>query len=751
MKHLVGIILLFAFSMLNGQAPFKDAEKAFQKKEFVKAIPLYKEAIGLTTNKIKRQVIFYKLAQCHHLLYEYDDAIINYENSIYEGNEDPELQLRLGMALMNTGAYRDAKKCIRLYLKAYPDDQQAKNLSRSCNFALKYKEVSPFIRVVNEQGLNSADAEYGIGLVDGYIVYSSSRKDIINKNTYKVTGQNYTSFYRTKQNPVSNDWIKPEKVNWEINSNFNEGTFAFNTNSNILYYMQCNGKKGKENNCAIFFAQKEPNTGKWSDPQRLNIGSEKYNYGHPTLTPDGNTLFFSSDLPDGEGGKDIWFVELDEDGQSTNLQNAGYRVNSENDEVFPYIFNDSILYFSSNGHSGYGGLDIFQIDITKRERPTNLKQPINSSYDDFGIIAFSTDSGMFVSNRPGGIGDDDIYSFSRFKQKVNVSGAITEMGNRKLIDDAIVYLSSQSGVLDSFRTDNNGLFNFENIDIETVFAISVYKKGYLNNIRFISDKLRLHSMKTKKLYTNIELLKFSDQEIKINNIYYDFGKWNLTPDSKDELIKLVTLLKINPEIDIQINAHTDDIGDDNFNFELSNYRAQSVVNYLIESGIDLERLTYRGWGETKPFVKNAESEEEKQLNRRTTFQIINTEDLALEKTTQDANTLTQNMINQQTAENEKEENEEISDVVFKLQVYAGDKKIPKDLKDALEKIIGRYEMQAIKSRDGINRYTVGDFLSFEQAMILKDRLAENNYNAIILAFKNGLRVTIIEARQMLER
>jgi peptidoglycan-associated lipoprotein len=745
-------ILFCCTLQIYGQKHIKEARAYFSRKDFVNAKSSFEKALQQPQNPRKKGEIHFHLGQCHYIMHDLNKALKYYEMALQTGYKDPLLLLKTGEVLMKTGNYTDAGHYIKKYLEVCPDDGYARILKKNCNFALTGLKEDPSTIVSNLGNLNSEYAEYGPVMVHGKLLFTSSRKGKGNTETYPVTGHGYTQFYETSFNTMLKDWNYPKVVDAPINSALNEGTSAFDPKTNTLYFMLCNGLSGQASNCAIYASLFDPTTQDWSQPRYIELGPGDYNYGHPALAKDGQVLYFTSDMPGGHGEKDIWYIDLTDKGNA-RAKNAGLRVNTLGDEVFPFVYRDSLLFFASDGHPGYGGLDIFSIPTKDMQKatPENMQKPINSSYDDFGLMAFTPDSGLFSSNRPGGMGDDDLYAFRHKQEQVTVKGIL--FGSEKqVLDNALVLLNSTAGPIDSTRSGVDGRYGFAEVELEDLHAITVHKPGYLSHFRFVSEKDKSAARKNSDIPMNFEMIAVTGEEIHLNNIYYDFGKWNLTQESKTELEKLVYLLKLNPDIHISINSHTDTVGSEAFNQELSEYRAQSVVNFLIDNGIGAERLAYKGWGETKPYIANATTEEQQKLNRRTTFQIVNASDVNLAHTHANYSKLAESIISERDrgSQNAERNNPNERKVVFKLQVYAGKQRISREFRNELEKHIGRYQLETIRGEDGYFRYAVGNFMRFEQAMEMKGNLKNNNIDSFVIAFMNNLRVTILEARQMSE-
>jgi outer membrane protein OmpA-like peptidoglycan-associated protein len=348
--------------------------------------------------------------------------------------------------------------------------------------------------------------------------------------------------------------------------------------------------------------------------------------GQPSISSDGKQLYFASRMEGSTGGSDVWVTTYN-GSQWGEPQNLGTTINTEFDEMFPVVFHDSILYFSSEGNIGYGGLDLFYSVKSNGTwgKPVNLKAPFNSSADDFAIVYNNDKSaGYFSSNRTGGAGSDDIYSFFLTPVNLTVKGRVTDVDGGNALVNAMVILSSADGN-DTTYTNANGEYTFV-LDKDKDYKINVISPGYFGDSRRLTTQGEKFSKEFSKANGNnydFSIKKIPKTEIKIENIYYDYDSYNLRDESKPELDKLVKLLEDTPDANVQINSHTDERGKFDYNMKLSENRAKSVVDYLIEKGISPGRLSSKGFASSQPVIKNAKTEEEHQMNRRTTFQVLN--------------------------------------------------------------------------------------------------------------------------------
>ena len=497
--------------------------------------------------------------------------------------------------------------------------------------------------------LNSRESDFSPAYARddfGVIYFTSSRDDAAGNKTHGATGQSFTDIFESRVDKKSK-WSTPVPVE-EINSDFEEGTPAFSSDYREIYFTRCEAGKREQKGCVIMYSKRTGDA--WSDPKNLGILPDSVVAAHPALSPDGLTLYFVSDIEGGFGKKDIWKSTRAKEGDTWSKPvNLGPDINTPGDELFPYCREDGTLYFSSDGQIGMGGLDIF----SAQPQPDgswvirNLKPPINSFADDFGITFENQEErGIFSSTRKGK-GDDDLYSFELPPLKFNVTGLVKDEKSGAAIPGSLVQLIASDGSNLQAETGNSGDFKFAlKAAVDYIFLAS--KRGYLNG----KEKETTKGQEKSRDFMVTILLTAIDKPIELPNILYDFGKWDLRPESMVSLDKLVETLLDNPNVTIELMSHTDSRDTEEYNQELSQKRAQVVVQYLIEKGIAPERLSPKGYGESTPkvvdpdivkqnpflragtplteqYINSLATDEEKeiahQINRRTEFRVLRTD------------------------------------------------------------------------------------------------------------------------------
>jgi outer membrane protein OmpA-like peptidoglycan-associated protein len=612
--------------MYNGfaQTRLEIADEAFDSRQYSVALQEYKKVLS---GKVKnRSTITYKVAECYRYLGKYEEALQWYERADNEGFNEPQLTYHQAAILMKTGNYQEAENKINKFLSVFPNDKSALRMLENIRYAQKMPEKPPLYTAQNVSALNTPYSDYGLAPLKNRFVFTSSRIESNEELIYTYDGQGFSDLYEVFYHAKDKTWTKPLKIT-PLCSPFNDGNFSYCEKNKTAYFTQCNNKSGKPEHCTIYESIYDEFTNNWSKPQPILTSlPENTDIAHPSVSADGQYLYFSSRKEDGKGGSDIWVMQKTGN-RWDNAQNLGELINTEWDEMFPMLYNDTTLYFASEGHEGYGGLDLF-VSIRKEgywTKPVNLKTPFNSSADDFALV-FLTDKneGYFASNRPGGSGSDDIYYFFLTPITLVVKGKVTDVDSRLPLKGATVVLSAEDGFADTILTNADGTYEFK-LDRNKDYKINAITSGYFGDSKKLSTQGEMYSKEFSKAtgYNyDFAIKKIPKEEIRIDDIYYDYNSYALREESKPNLDKLVKLLEDTPGAIIQINSHTDERGSFKYNMELSENRAKSVVLYLIEKGIDPARLSSKGYGFTMPVVKNAKTEEEHQLNRRTTFKVI---------------------------------------------------------------------------------------------------------------------------------
>ena len=628
----------------------KKGDKFYAVGEYYDAAAQYRKAYTQTPSKerkLKGQRAM-KMAECYRRINLTNKAITAYNNVVRYKQADSLTQFYLGQLHLRNGNYKEAAKHYQTAIDSLPADNPyrtlAKNGLMSARQAPQWKKEGSDYTVKRMDIFNSRRAEYSPMLAgdDNEQLYFTSTRNQAQGDEYSgITGTKAADIFMAQKDDKGK-WGKPQAIDSELNSDFDEGACCLSPDGLTMYLTQCKTDPNHPRYASIVVSQRTDAT--WSKPTELVISRDTLSsFAHPAVSPDGQWLYFVSDIPGGLGGYDIWRCRLFGDNEAGMMENLGEPVNTPGDEMFPTFRPNGDLYFSSNGHPGFGGLDIFI--FTKDRKLTHPGTPLNSQGDDFGMtFEGKRNQGFFCSNRGDTRGHDHIYSFYNPEIVQTVKGWVYEQDGYEL-PAAQVYMVGNDGTNLKLSVRGDGSFTQE-IKPGVDYVILGTCKGFLNH----QEQLRVEPVKKSEEYVLQFPLANISAPVLIENIFYDFDKATLRPESQTALDELVKLLNENPNITIELSAHTDYKGSDQYNEHLSQRRAESVVNYLIAHGIPSDRLTPKGYGEGKPkkikrkvaekypFLKEGDilteefiaklpeeqQEQCNQLNRRTEFIVLRT-------------------------------------------------------------------------------------------------------------------------------
>lgn len=632
MKH---IIYIFGLVLLLQACTNKSAQKSFEKGEYDRVVEKLRGRI-----KAEDPEVNFLMAEAYRKSNRLKEAAPYYGNALKAGYDDPGLEYYYAKALKANEQYDEAERVLTEYTTSTGGDERFKELARTelsnlDRIDILEKETN-YYRIKNLDELNTEAAEYSPVYANNSLYFASNRGG---GKIYGVTGTPFTDIYMIQSKGANVDLQTLRSLDATINeTDVNEGSIAISPDGTSIIFAKGNSGKATGNSEVNLYFSRFRN-GSWSTPRPLNINTPDSWDSTPALTPDGTTLYFSSTREGGYGGADLYSAQLNRRGSWVNVQNLGPAINTPGDEAFPFVSEDGSLYFASDGHPGFGNLDIF-VATRRRGKITveNLGQPMNSPADDFGLYQFDLTRGFFTSNRLGGKGDDDIYTYVNDDPDLKIvnyyvqgTTKTTDDGGREIIlpNTKVSLVSADGDVLDEAYTGDDGAFKFR-VYTEEEYDLIGEKKDYFTTRKEFStmgksvDRAELKdfvtnvSFDTKILMDRIVL----EKSIVLNNIYYDLDKADIRPDAAIVLDSLVQIMEDNPEIYIELGSHTDARADDDYNLDLSRRRARSAVNYIIEHGISAERITAKGYGETALIVPNAQTEEEHQRNRRTEFKVL---------------------------------------------------------------------------------------------------------------------------------
>ncbi|MCI7088460.1 MAG: OmpA family protein [Prevotella sp.] len=655
MKNYYGYILVWVLvwtlASCGADAYMKKGDQYLAIGEYFDAAEQYKKAYTNTPTKERttRGQRAKKLAECYRRINFSQKAIAAYNNVIRYNQADSLTHLRLAQQLMKTGNYRQAEKAFAIAADSLPQSKIVKNGLLSAKNATQWKKDGSAYTVKRENVFASRRADYSPMLAgddNDRLYFTSTRPSTKGDELSGITGTKTADIFFS-QKDEKGKWTKPQNIDTELNSDYDEGACSFSPDGRTMYLTQCKSDPSYPRYATICTSQR--NDASWGKSTELTISKDTLSsFAHPAVSPDGQWLYFSSDMPGGYGGLDIWKIRLGKDGVEGGVENLGNKINTEGDEMFPTFRPNGDLYFSSNGHPGMGGLDIF---IAKTDTMGNgyviehPGYPLNSEADDFGMTFEGLkNQGYFSSNRGDARGWDHIFSFYNPEIVQTVTGWVYEKDGYEL-PAALVYMVGNDGTNLKLNVKGDGSFTQQiKPNVDYVFLGTC--KGYLNHQQQLRVEPASESCDTVLQFPLASIMA----PVLIDNIFYDFDRATLRPESKTSLDELVKLLNENPNITIELSAHCDYKGSAAYNKQLSQRRAESVVNYLIEKGIARERLTPVGYGKEKPktikkkvaeryeflkaddvlseeFIRQLKPEEQEicnQLNRRTEFRVLRT-------------------------------------------------------------------------------------------------------------------------------
>ena len=663
MKLILCLTTVFYLTVLGtAQKNFaKEADNMFINEAFFSAIELYKKAEVKEKNPAEKARINFKIAECYRMMVVPDQAQTYYKRSVmlkYD-KEHPELYIFLADVLKEQGDYKSAEENYNKYLAVDASSTLAKEGAESCKKAIEWTDEPTKHFIQNEIQINTDHYDYSSAWGDKKhetIIFSSSREGSTGEAVDMRTGESYMDLWSSTRDNKGK-WGEPMPLPLTINTEDNEGASVLNKKGDQMFFTRCPREKKTNIGCDIFTAKKQGDG--WKKAELIVLkpdGADSLSCGHPTIDMAGLLMIFASDLPGGFGGKDLWYAEFNKRdkvwGEPTNL---GETINTSGDEMFPHLTDNKTLYFSSTGHSGMGGLDIFRAENSADkiwDNVENLRYPLNSAEHDFGII-FERGSddrrGFFTSNRDGGKGKDDLYSFNLPDILFSLIVYVTNKEDNEPVAGVTVSLKGDDGSEVVRTTDAEGKLVFEEegkkrfILKETSYNLEVSKDEYLVATNTISTK---GEEKSKRFLEEVFLQPVVNKVgeaivIDFPEVQYAYDKWDLLVDerikSKDSLDYLFNTLTQNPNIVIELQAHTDCRGSSRYNKDLSQKRAQSCVDYLISKGIPAERMVPVGYGESSPRAEGLEcksidkmgtKEEQEaahQRNRRTQFRVLSSE------------------------------------------------------------------------------------------------------------------------------
>ncbi len=581
----------------------------------------------------------FQIAEAFRRSNRISEATPYYASAIEQGHDEESAHFYYAQSLKANQNYEQAESVLRSYVSKGKDermmhlaDKELKNLDDVDNL----KNKDNHYRVKNLEAINTANAEYSPVHKNNYLYFTSNRDG---GKIYRSTGTPFTDLYRVQTRGANVNIRTMEALDPVINDPIvNEGSIAISPDGLSIIFAKGNtGKATGSNEVNLYFTRYR--NGQWLTPRPLSINDRDAWDSSPALSADGKTLYFSSTRSGGEGGADLYSAKLNPRGRWVDVRNLGPEINTPGNEMFPYVSEDGSLYFSSDGHPGFGKLDLFR--ATRRRghvEVQNLGKPMNSHADDFAFFEFNLTRGFLTSNRRGGKGDDDIYTFVNDDPDLKIINyyltgrtVTTDDAGGKIIvaNSKIMLMGEDESILDEAFTGEDGEFRFR-VYPEEKYKLIAEKTDYFtvrDNFSTVGKTVDRSTLTEFITNVDFDTEVFMDRiviekPIVLDNIYYDFNKWNIRSDAALVLDSLVTIMNDNPDIFIELGSHTDARADDEYNLDLSWKRARSAVEYIVTNGVNAERVTARGYGESRLIIKDAQNEDEHQRNRRTEFKVL---------------------------------------------------------------------------------------------------------------------------------
>ena len=627
------LILVLTQQGFSQKSKVAAADKKYENNYYVDAIATYER---IANKGYKDEKMFLKLGNAYYFNAELPKAEKWYSELFNMNKEqEPEVYYRYSQCLKSIGKYDKANEMLELFNSKSVNDNRAKLYVANKNYLDEIKANSGHFKV-EDAGINSENSDFGSAILGSKLIFASARQVKGGSNkVYNQTNESFTDIYESE---IGADGKLSAPIQFGgkgINTKFHESSPVFTNDGKTVYFTRNNfidGKRGKiEKNIMVLKLYKASlENDSWGKVEELSINSNNYNIANPTLSTDNKTLYFASDMPGTLGQSDLFKVEINNDGSVGKPVNLGNTINTEGRESFPFIASDNKLYFSSDGRPGLGGFDIFVSKIEGDgtfKQVENLGAPINGPQDDFGFTIQNNEKGFFTSNRNGGIGGDDIYKFTPIVCEQKIEGIITDSESKQILPNVKVSLFNEKFELKkTSMSDNKGHYNF-NVECGKKYfvraeitdyvtketPITTSKTGGSTNLPVAIEKAGC------KLVVGGDLAKCFGIKV----IYFDLNEAVITKEAAFELEKILDVMKQNPSIKIDIRSHTDSRQTANYNQILSDKRAKATIDWLVKNGVDIARLTGKGYGESQLINKCSDdvqcTDEEHQANRRSEF------------------------------------------------------------------------------------------------------------------------------------
>lgn len=626
---------IFTLIMLVILSACGSLEKSITKGDYDDVIRRYAN----TSPEKNDSEVNYQIAEAFRKSNRIAEAVPFYKVAIDQGHDDETAYFHYAKALKANQQYDEAERVLQTYVKDGRNDLVMEMADKELSNLSGVEDLTKkdnYYRIKNLEDINTPNAEYSPVYKNNYLYFTSNRDG---GKIYRSTGTPFTDLYRVRTRGANVNLRTLEALDPLINDpTVNEGSITISPDGLSIIYAKGNtGKATGTNEVNLFYTRYR--NGKWLEPRPLSINEGDSWDSTPILSNDGKTLYWSSTRPGGHGGADLYSAKLNRRGRWVDIRNMGPDINTPGNEMFPFVSQDGSLYFASDGHPGFGNLDIFK--ATRRRghiTVQNLGKPMNSHADDFGYFEFNLTRGFLASNRKGGKGDDDIYTFVNDDPDLKIvnyyltgTTVTNDDGGEKIIvsNTKVTLIGEDGTILDEAFTGEEGEFRFRVYGEENYKLLAEKTDYFTVRDNFSTVGKSVDRTKLTETITNVDFETeipleriVIEKPVVLENIYYDLDKWDIRADAALVLDSLVTIMNDNPEIYIELGSHTDSRAPDDYNLDLSWKRARSAVTYIIGAGVDAARVTARGYGESELIIANATNEEEHQRNRRTEFKVL---------------------------------------------------------------------------------------------------------------------------------
>ncbi|WP_378188311.1 OmpA family protein [Aquimarina sp. W85] len=635
---------LVGFTVQSQERELKRAKKQYDKYEYIDAQKTYLQVVK---KGYKSADLYKNLGNSYYFNSQFEEAGKWYETLIQEYPNDVEAEyyFRYAQTLKTAARYEESNQNMEKFAALNAGDQRAQLFSEMPDYLKRIEYQSGRFDIKNVD-INTPFSDFGASFRGESFIFSSSRDTATLKKTiHQWNNESFLDLHKADYDTETRVLSNIKKFDGGLNTKFHESTAVFTKDGNTIYFTRNNYNKNvyginEEGTNLLKIYRAYKNGLGWSTPESLSFNSDNYSVAHPSLNEEENLLYFSSDMPGGQGSSDLYVVEINEDGTFGTPKNLGAPINTEGKETFPFISSGNDLYFSSNGHLGLGGLDIFVVNLSpeegKKQEIINVGKPVNSVRDDFSFY-FNEElkTGFFSSNRLDGKGNDDIYSFLEVEDlkdfcKITLAGIITDKDSGAPLPGAKVsILNTNNEVIYTAVVPDDASYSFE-VDCELELFVRAEKEAYVTNEKLLrtpnetqtKDVSIALEQKVKSANVGDDLAKI----LSLNPIYFDFDKALIRSDAEVELARVIEVMNQYPEMKIEVRSYTDSWGDEAYNMELSERRAKATIQYMIGKGIVSDRLSSKGFGEENPVNKCVDntncSKKQHALNRRSEFIII---------------------------------------------------------------------------------------------------------------------------------